>query len=100
MRQLKDRRSAGWKQCFLVLLLMGACFGCQRAGTEMPIRVGSKQSIENAILGRMLTHLVYHAGAKVTHRYALGGTRVTFNALVKGEIDIYPEYTGTLIAEI
>ncbi len=31
---------------------------------------------------------------------ALGGTRLLWNALVRGDIDIYPEYTGTLSEEI
>jgi osmoprotectant transport system permease protein len=39
-------------------------------------------------------------GATVEHRQALGGTRLVFNALISGEIDIYAEYTGTLTHEI
>ena len=35
-------------------------------------------------------------GAKAQHRSALGGTQIVFQALVKGDIDVYPEYTGTL----
>jgi osmoprotectant transport system permease protein len=84
----------------ILALLAICCGGCIRKTKAPPIRVGSKASIENAILGQMLTHLVRHAGVEAEHQYALGGTRVVFNALVKGELDVYPEYTGTLIAEI
>jgi len=64
------------------------------------IRVGSKASIENIVLGEIVTHMTRHAGAEALHRSALGGTQIVFQALVKGDIDVYPEYTGTLIAEI
>src|SRR5262245_10567434 len=48
----------------------------------------------------MLTHLAREAGVQAEHQYALGGSRVVYNARKKGDIDVYPEYTGTLIAEI
>ncbi len=38
--------------------------------------------------------------AAATHTAQLGGTRVVWNALLSGEIDAYPEYTGTLLQEI
>jgi osmoprotectant transport system permease protein len=64
------------------------------------VRIGSKAGIENIILGEVLTLLAADAGATVQHRAALGGTQIVFQALLKGEIDAYPEYTGTLTAEI
>lgn len=68
---------------------------------ETPVvHVGSKASIENIVLGEVLTHLVRDGGAKAEHVSSLGGTQFVFRALQKGEIDVYPEYTGTLIAEI
>ena len=39
-------------------------------------------------------------GYVADHRQELGGTRVLFNALVRGDIDVYGEYTGTIIQEI
>jgi osmoprotectant transport system permease protein len=64
------------------------------------IRIGSKASIENIVLGEMLAHLARESGAKAEHRSALGGTQIVFQALVKGDIDVYTEYTGTLEKEI
>ena len=43
---------------------------------------------------------MHSAGAQPVHVQELGGTRVLWNSLVKGAIDIYPEYTGTLTQEI
>ena len=67
-------------------------------GSE-PITVGSKSFTESVILGEMLAHLARQAGIEVSHQRQLGGTRVLWNALLSGEIDAYPEYTGTLTQE-
>jgi osmoprotectant transport system permease protein len=56
--------------------------------------------VESRILGEMLAHLARDAGATVTHREGLGGTLVVWRALLKGDIDAYVEYTGTISAEI
>ena len=44
--------------------------------------------------------LARNAGASPAPLRELGGTRVLWNALLRGEIDIYPEYTGTISQEI
>ncbi len=66
----------------------------------MKVTVGSKIFTESVILGEMLRHLARQAGIEVDHQRQLGGTRVLWNALLSGEIDAYPEYTGTLLQEI
>lgn len=62
--------------------------------------VASKSFTEAVILGEIAAGVVRHAGYEVDHRRELGGTRVLFNALVAGEIDVYGEYTGTIVQEI
>ena len=64
------------------------------------IRVGSKQFSEGIILGEILAQAIRADGSPVTHMAQLGGTRIVFDALQRGEIDLYPEYTGTLRQEI
>lgn len=64
------------------------------------VRVGSKNYTESVILGEMLAQLARDAGARAEHRMELGGTQIAFESLKKGEIDAYPEYTGTLEIEI
>lgn len=61
---------------------------------------GSKAFTESVILGELVTQLTREAGHAVEHRRQLGGTRVLWSALVRGDIDCYPEYTGTLRTEI
>lgn len=64
------------------------------------IKVGSKKFTESVILGEIAGHLVRGTGATTAHRRELGGTRVLWEALRKGDIDIYPEYTGTITQEL
>jgi osmoprotectant transport system permease protein len=78
------------------LLLAGSCF----AAEERAIVIGSKNFTEGVVLGELIRAMAVSTGASVEHRQALGGTRLVFNALVSGEIDIYAEYTGTLTHEI
>lgn len=61
---------------------------------------GSKAFTESVILGELATQLTREAGFAAEHRRQLGGTRVLWSALVRGDIDCYPEYTGTLRTEI
>src|SRR5687768_5755340 len=61
---------------------------------------GSKAFTESVILGELAAQLTREAGHDAEHRRQLGGTRVLWSALVRGDIDCYPEYTGTLRTEI
>ena len=64
------------------------------------LTVGSKSFGESVILGEIAADLARSTGASVTHRRALGGTRLVWDALRAGAIDVYPDYTGTLAEEI
>ncbi|MFT5438673.1 MAG: osmoprotectant transport system permease protein [Alphaproteobacteria bacterium] len=64
------------------------------------LTIGSKSFTESVILGEILTGLVRKSGHGATHRRQLGGTRILWSALLRGDIDAYPEYTGTISQEI
>jgi osmoprotectant transport system permease protein len=64
------------------------------------IRVGAKHFNEGYILSEVISQLLETNGYRVERNYNLGGTMVCFAALEKGDIDIYPEYTGTISSEI
>jgi osmoprotectant transport system permease protein len=70
------------------------------ATASAPVRVGSKAFTESVVLAELAAQLAASAGATVVHRRSLGGTRVVWEALRRGEIDLYPDYTGTLVREI
>jgi len=68
--------------------------------TAMPVVIGSKKFTESVILAEIAGMLVAQGGSAVELKAELGGTRILFEALRRGEIDIYPEYTGTITQEI
>jgi osmoprotectant transport system permease protein len=80
-----------------VVVAAAVYLGFQR---DERIKVGSKKFTESVILGEMITLLVENTGNTAYHRAELGGTRILWNALLSGDIDIYPEYTGTITQEI
>ena len=65
------------------------------------IVIGSKDSAEPKLLGHMLADLVEaHTPLRVDRRFDLGGSLVCFNALTRGGLDAYVEYTGTALTTI
>ncbi len=70
------------------------------AAADQRLRVASKAFTESVILGEIVSQLERSAGVEVEQRAGLGGSRLVWDALVSGAVDVYPEYTGTLIDEI
>lgn len=62
-----------------------------------PIRVASKTFTENELLAQMMILVLQQAGYEVEDHTNLGNTQVNRDALVLGQIDVYPEYTGTAL---
>lgn len=62
--------------------------------------VGSKKFTEGVILGEVAKLALERAGLPAAHRRELGGSRILWDAVKAGEIDVYPDYTGTLRFEI
>jgi glycine betaine/choline ABC-type transport system substrate-binding protein len=78
--------------------LAGLFAGCTR---DRPIVVGSKNFTEQVILGEIVAqHLEHRLGTAVARKLNLGGTLLAHQALVQGDIDVYPEYTGTALTAI
>lgn len=67
--------------------------GCSRTDS---IVVGSKNFTEQIILGEIAAQqLERKLHIRVKRKLDLGGTLLTHEAILKGDIDVYPEYTGT-----
>jgi len=77
-----------------------AVAACRPAPGAPPIRVGSKNFTEQVVLGELAARALEAEGLKVDRRLDLGGTFLCQRALVAGELDLYPEYTGTAFAAI
>lgn len=80
------------------LLLLGWTPLCAEQ-VSVPV-IGSKNFTESVVLGEVARVAAQQHGVTVRHRRDLGGTRILWRALLEGEIDAYPEYTGTLTHEL
>ncbi len=65
-----------------------------------PIRVGSKAFTESVIIGELARQTLEVHGVAASHQRELGGTAIAWRALLGGEIDVYPEYSGTITQEL
>lgn len=70
------------------------------AHAAQPIVVGSKKFTESYVLGGIAKTVLERAGFVVQERAGMGGTIILWQALRGGQIDVYPEYTGTIDEEI
>ena len=80
------------------LFLAAPAASCRAPRTE--VRGGSKKFTESVVLGEILAGMMRDAGVPAEHRAQLGGTQILWHALLQGDIDLYPDYTGTLRADI
>jgi osmoprotectant transport system substrate-binding protein len=72
--------------------------GC---GQARPLTVGSKNFTEQVILGEIVAqHVSLRLSQRVDRKLNLGGTLLAHQALVKGDLALYPEYTGTALTTI
>ena len=78
--------------------LLCFCSGGLSIGAE--VKVGSKVFTESVLLGEIATQLGNANGVDTVHLKQFGGTRVLWEALLAGQIDAYPEYTGTMSHEL
>ncbi|BBI35329.1 ABC transporter substrate-binding protein [Cohnella abietis] len=79
----------------LTSLVLSACGSKEGSSGKPNLTIGSKNFTESLILGEMYSLALEDAGYKVKRKLNLGGTLVAHEALKKGDIDMYPEYTGT-----
>lgn len=76
----------------ILVLLATACGG----GAKQAVSISSKEFTEQFILGEMYKLLLEDAGFEATYS-PVGGTAENHQALIEGQIDVYPEYTGTAL---
>ena len=77
-----------------------ALAGCRSARAHTLI-VGSKNFTEQIVLGELLAQQIEaHTALRADRRFDLGGTLICHQALLAGQMDLYPEYTGTALTVI
>ena len=70
------------------------------AQAQQPVRVGSKNFTEQFILGELYAQALEANGIKTEKKFNLGGTLIAHKALEEKQIDLYPEYTGTILLAV
>ncbi|HZA01982.1 MAG TPA: glycine betaine ABC transporter substrate-binding protein, partial [Hyphomicrobiaceae bacterium] len=83
-------------------LVAGIVLACAAAVSAEPqtVKVGSKNFTEQYILAEIYAAALENAGIRVERKINLGGTLIAHRALATGEIDVYPEYTGTALISV
>ncbi len=78
-------------------VMVAGCNQSEKNTAEKKVVLASKPMTEQYILGEILTELIErNSDIKVEKNFGIGGgTSNIHPAMIKGEIDIYPEYTGT-----
>ncbi len=82
------------KRCLLIGAFLASTFAC--SGEREGLVIGSKNFSEQIILAEIMAQQIERrTDIPVERRVNLGGTIVCHRALLAGQIDLYPEYTGT-----
>ena len=95
-------RASCWLYGLLVALAIGGSASALAADADAtPLRIGSKRFTESYILAELLAQQAApHSAIPPQVRSGLGNTAIVYEALRAGQIDLYPEYAGTISQEI
>src|SRR5438309_8423708 len=107
LETIKARKAKQSCRLFLVswlpdFLLIFSCipFFLIHSSAAADVVIGSKKFTESYVLGEIAKRSLTNAGIPAEHRQGMGGTIILWEALRGGQIDAYPEYTGTIAQEI
>ena len=64
------------------------------------VTIGDKNFAEENILGQLYAQALDAKGYKITLKENVGSSEIIYKALTSGQIEMYPEYTGTLLSAI
>lgn len=87
----------------LLSVIAGAAMTAIAVGTAYAddvVKIGSKNFTEQFVVAEIYAQALEKAGVKVERHLNLGATLVAQTALTNGDIDFYPEYTGTALAAV
>jgi osmoprotectant transport system substrate-binding protein len=77
-----------------ITMLLLACLPLAARAEEGRVVVASKIDTEGALLGNMIIAVLKKHGLDITDKLQLGPTNIVRAAILAGQIDLYPEYTG------
>ena len=82
------------------LALLGSAAILPQCAGGGAIRVGSKNFTESFVIAEIYAQALERVGLRVVRRFNLGSTQIALAALQHGDIDLYPEYTGTALIDV
>lgn len=98
--RLRQKLTIGITAVLLLTLLVGAITPMLKRNDDT-IVVSSKPEVEGLIVGNIIAELIEsNTDLEVERRLGLGATSIIYNALVSGEIDVYPEYSGSVYSGV
>jgi osmoprotectant transport system substrate-binding protein len=86
------------RRAALGLLASAAAFAS--CGPRSNVRIGSKNFTESYVIAEIYAQALERAGLRVDRRFNLGATQIAMAAIRRGDIDLYPEYTGTAAIDV
>src|SRR5271156_3639379 len=78
------------------VIVLALLFAWPAEALARPVVIGCKKDVEGQVLAEIMGQLLEDRGFAVERRFSLGGTLICFEALKRGAIDVYPEYSGTV----
>ena len=93
LQRLRAAVAAGW------MLVAGGWTAAPALAADS-LGVGSKRFTESYVLGEIVRQTLQAQGIAAEHKQGLGNTGVLEQALASGSVDLYPEYTGTIVREL
>jgi osmoprotectant transport system substrate-binding protein len=82
------------------IALVGSALVLPTCGKSDALRIGSKNFSENITVGEIYAAVLERAGFKIERHMNLGSTQIAMAAIVRGDIQLYPEYTGTALIDV
>jgi osmoprotectant transport system permease protein len=100
MSDLSYRAAAPAPRRMRWLAIVWASLTVTGALAAEPLKIGSKRFTESYVLGEIVRQTLEAQGIPAEHKQGLGNTGILERALSSGAIDLYPEYTGTIVREL
>jgi osmoprotectant transport system substrate-binding protein len=86
------------RRALALIAAMPALARCGFDGSR--VRVGSKNFTESFVIAEIYAQALEAAGMRVDRLFNLGSTQIAIAAMERGNVDLYPEYTGTALIDV
>ncbi len=82
------------------IALVGSALVLPQCAKSNALRIGSKNFSENITVAEIYAGALENAQFKVERHLNLGSTQIAMAAILRGDIQLYPEYTGTALIDV